>query len=680
MSDQFINLDEIEAKEKTRRERVNEAARKRYAANPQKKLDKCRRYRAENAEEVHERDRQRRKHPSRRKQLNEDAKRRRAENPEKYREEQLRYRKANREARNAQQRQRYADSWEKAEKAREACRRYRAENLKKENERRRKHSANHPEQERRSRWLWQLKKYGLTEADYDAILASQGSGCRICKTARLPAGYKLALDHCHATGKIRGILCSNCNMALGMMRDSPELLRAAAEYLETFQYRDAPSLPGKALPLASGAVAAVAETVGTRAGGYHQRAPREDHVMPTGPCILSGCGKPIYCRGLCPTHYQRWKRQGSPGPLAKWVAAGGKLMRPCVICGTPHWADRGKTYCSEECRLEKHRRAYHALPPEKKQTMFRRHNANAKRRRREKPEQSQATDRRKWERTKADPAKHAAARQKAKEYYAKHADVIQARRKARFLSLTDVEFLDLLKRQRAYSRKWRSQERADPQRGARRKAYEDEYRRRQREAKAVTDMARLTLLLTARTRDAVKAKPCIICGKPVVGKVRGAKTCSPECVAKRHSQLVHPPRPRPCKGCGQEFADPTSAKYCADCRKKTPLPESVACEWCGEQFPPVVHGQRGCCRAHSREIYKRDKREAARGRALPQRPCIVCSTPFPPERHNAKTCSVECRAEYHRRTERARSQQKRRSRDQEPGIDHSGNEQHPVDP
>lgn len=62
-----------------------------------------------------------------------------------------------------------------------------------------------------------------------ALLASQDGVCAICGTA--PAGQALALDHCHDTGKIRGLLCKHCNLGLGLFKDDTTLLTKAREYL-----------------------------------------------------------------------------------------------------------------------------------------------------------------------------------------------------------------------------------------------------------------------------------------------------------------------------------------------------------------------------------------------------------------------------------------------------------------
>lgn len=74
--------------------------------------------------------------------------------------------------------------------------------------------------------------FGITSADYDALLDSQGGGCAICgATEGSRRGERLAVDHCHAAGHVRGILCSNCNQGLGKFKDDIERLCKAIEYL-----------------------------------------------------------------------------------------------------------------------------------------------------------------------------------------------------------------------------------------------------------------------------------------------------------------------------------------------------------------------------------------------------------------------------------------------------------------
>lgn len=77
---------------------------------------------------------------------------------------------------------------------------------------------------------YQLKKnYGIDQEEYDTKLERQKYRCAICGSKANKR--KLAVDHCHATGAIRDLLCSLCNVGLGAFRDVPELLEKAAEYL-----------------------------------------------------------------------------------------------------------------------------------------------------------------------------------------------------------------------------------------------------------------------------------------------------------------------------------------------------------------------------------------------------------------------------------------------------------------
>lgn len=72
------------------------------------------------------------------------------------------------------------------------------------------------------------KQLGISIAEYFAMAEAQGWACKICgKTPK----SKLHLDHCHATLRIRGLLCGTCNKGLGQFKDRADLLDAAAEYL-----------------------------------------------------------------------------------------------------------------------------------------------------------------------------------------------------------------------------------------------------------------------------------------------------------------------------------------------------------------------------------------------------------------------------------------------------------------
>jgi hypothetical protein len=78
------------------------------------------------------------------------------------------------------------------------------------------------------------RRYGITAEDADAMLEAQGGLCAICEA--LPAEH---VDHDHATGVVRQLLCFNCNGGLGQFKDDPGVLRAAADYVERHRERQA---------------------------------------------------------------------------------------------------------------------------------------------------------------------------------------------------------------------------------------------------------------------------------------------------------------------------------------------------------------------------------------------------------------------------------------------------------
>lgn len=77
-----------------------------------------------------------------------------------------------------------------------------------------------------------LQKYGISSEEKIAMLASQGGQCATCDSRTPNHKNGWSVDHCHATGKVRGILCHGCNIALGLTKDNPHVLRALANYIE----------------------------------------------------------------------------------------------------------------------------------------------------------------------------------------------------------------------------------------------------------------------------------------------------------------------------------------------------------------------------------------------------------------------------------------------------------------
>lgn len=79
--------------------------------------------------------------------------------------------------------------------------------------------------------------YGITLAEYETLFSQQNGLCAICAEPEKAIDHltkdirRLAVDHCHRTKKIRGLLCLACNTAIGKLRDSPELIERAASYV-----------------------------------------------------------------------------------------------------------------------------------------------------------------------------------------------------------------------------------------------------------------------------------------------------------------------------------------------------------------------------------------------------------------------------------------------------------------
>jgi nitrate/TMAO reductase-like tetraheme cytochrome c subunit len=103
----------------------------------------------------------------------------------------------------------------------------------------RKKRAGIPIEKKKAEWVskrnyYLKRKYGITEKQYDEMLTSQNFGCAICKSKETKdeRSFRLVVDHCHTTGKVRGLLCSACNKGIGMFEDSKEALMEAIKYLE----------------------------------------------------------------------------------------------------------------------------------------------------------------------------------------------------------------------------------------------------------------------------------------------------------------------------------------------------------------------------------------------------------------------------------------------------------------
>jgi len=84
----------------------------------------------------------------------------------------------------------------------------------------------------RNRYL--KRKFGITIDDYNEMLTLQLSGCSICGKSINDNGNKLDIDHDHKTGKVRGLLCKNCNKGIGLFYENINILEGAINYIKKY--------------------------------------------------------------------------------------------------------------------------------------------------------------------------------------------------------------------------------------------------------------------------------------------------------------------------------------------------------------------------------------------------------------------------------------------------------------
>jgi len=80
----------------------------------------------------------------------------------------------------------------------------------------------------KTRWIRIKKLYGLSESDIAKMLCQQNKSCAICEVD-IESGYHI--DHCHLTGKVRGLLCQKCNQAIGLLKENKKLFERASKYI-----------------------------------------------------------------------------------------------------------------------------------------------------------------------------------------------------------------------------------------------------------------------------------------------------------------------------------------------------------------------------------------------------------------------------------------------------------------
>jgi hypothetical protein len=76
------------------------------------------------------------------------------------------------------------------------------------------------------------RAYGITLEQYNELFAQQEGKCKVCETHQTHLSKALVVDHCHETLKVRALLCSGCNLALGNVKENPEILIKLSHYIK----------------------------------------------------------------------------------------------------------------------------------------------------------------------------------------------------------------------------------------------------------------------------------------------------------------------------------------------------------------------------------------------------------------------------------------------------------------
>lgn len=131
----------------------------------------------------------------------------------------------------------------RADEMRARSKQWREDNKELKSQRDREYRLNNPEKikENKAKYYQKVKdqyraidlkrNYGMTVAEYDAMLLAQGGVCAICRGVN-KNGKRLSVDHNHDTGAVRDLLCASCNLVIGHCREQALILREAIRYLE----------------------------------------------------------------------------------------------------------------------------------------------------------------------------------------------------------------------------------------------------------------------------------------------------------------------------------------------------------------------------------------------------------------------------------------------------------------
>lgn len=84
------------------------------------------------------------------------------------------------------------------------------------------------------KWGHKKERYSISKNQFEKLLAEQNNACAICRVPVKNLNRMICIDHCHTSGKLRGLLCHNCNSGIGLLKDNIQILEQAIQYLRSF--------------------------------------------------------------------------------------------------------------------------------------------------------------------------------------------------------------------------------------------------------------------------------------------------------------------------------------------------------------------------------------------------------------------------------------------------------------
>jgi len=212
------------------------------------------------------------------------------------------------------------------------------------------------------------KNHGISITEYDKMFQEQNGKCAICKkeetTVIKNKVVRLAVDHCHSGGGIRGLLCRSCNQAIGMFNDDVSIIKNSIDYLNNNHAKPVQEEEIDIPPLVALTLAPINEII--------HEIEYPDEPIPSSPkkekqpirlCSVDGCGRTHAGHGFCRKHMRQANEGYDPHE---------QFLKKCEQCGESmlHIRKRDAIFCSPACSSKYYRIEKKELTPDKPECSY----------------------------------------------------------------------------------------------------------------------------------------------------------------------------------------------------------------------------------------------------------------------------------------------------------------------